>query len=566
MFLPTTKSELHDSGPSPLDIILVTGDGYIDSPFMGTALIGKVLSDAGYKVGIIAQPDIHSDADIKRLGEPGLFWGVSGGCIDSMVANYTPLKIKRKRDDYTPGGLNTRRPDRAVIVYSNLIRRYFKHTAPIVLGGLEASLRRITHYDYWSDRLRRSILFDAKADYLVYGMGEHTVVELAARLKKGLKCYDIKGLCYISKKRKEDYIEIPSHQDVTRNKRHFIKMFHTFYNQNDPITARGLYQKQDTRYLIQNPPAPPLTQNEMDHVYGLDFERELHPFYQKMGDVRALDTIKFSITSHRGCYGECNFCAISAHQGRTIQWRSEESILKEAAILTNLSDFKGYILDVGGPTANMYGHECRKKLKKGACMDRRCLYPDICPQLQMNHKKQINLLNKLKNLRGIKKIFIASGIRYDLLLSDKTHGPAYLKKLIGHHTSGQMKIAPEHVKGDILALMGKKDNQTLLEFTKRFQGITQRANKNQFLTYYFMAAHPGCSMDDMKHLKQMIRRNLRITPRQVQIFTPSPSTYSSLMYYTRLDPFKGSGIFVEKNLKNKEKQKQILTRGRIKRD
>ena len=356
MFLPATREELESLGWDGLDVILVTGDSYIDSPFIGTAVIGKVLQHAGYRVGVIAQPDINSAEDITRLGEPRLFWGVTGGSIDSMVANYTSLKKKRKSDDYTPGGSNNRRPDRAVIVYANLIRRYFKKTKPIVLGGIEASMRRVAHYDFWSDSVRASILFDAKADYVLYGMAEKAAVQLADALRDGADPRGIRGLCYIageneSEPKRRDYVALPPYETVAQDKQAFADMFHTFYSNNDALTARGLYQKQGTRYLMHNPPALPLTQDELDAVYALDFERAQHPYYERLGKVRALETIKFAIPTHRGCYGECNFCAITIHEGRTVQWRSPESILAEARKLTKYPDFKGYILDVGGPSA-----------------------------------------------------------------------------------------------------------------------------------------------------------------------------------------------------------------------
>jgi len=563
MFLPTTRQELRQLGWPQLDVILVTGDSYVDSPFIGVAVIGKTLLQAGYRVGIIAQPDIHSDEDIARLGEPALFWGVTGGSIDSMVANYTATKKRKRSDDLTPGGKNDRRPDRAAIVYTNLIRRYFKSTMPIVLGGVEASLRRIAHYDFWSDKIRRSILFDAKADLLVYGMGEKTVVELADRLRAGGNVEDIRGICYASKEKKAGYVELPSYDEVAGDRQAFIDMFHVFYRNNDPLTAVGLCQKQDTRYLIQNPPRPYLTQEELDAVYGMDFERAHHPFYESQGRVRALETIKFSITSHRGCYGECNFCSIAVHQGRTVRWRSERSILAEAERLVQVPDFKGYILDVGGPTANMYGFECRKKLARGSCEDRRCLYPEICPQLKVDHSRQIALLRKLRQVEGVKKVFVASGVRHDVVLADSRYGRKYLREVIRHHVSGQMKVAPEHVEGHVLRRMGKPGIKPLLAFRNLFYRLTKAARKKQFLTYYLIAAHPGCTERDMRRLKRFASRELKINPEQVQIFTPTPSTYSSLMYATEMDPWTGEGIFVEKDPAGKERQKKVVVkRGR----
>ncbi len=559
MFLPATRTELDRLGWDALDVILVTGDAYIDSPFIGVAVIGRVLASAGYRVGVIAQPDWRSDADIARLGEPRLFWGVSGGSIDSMLANYTAVKKFRKSDDYTPGGINNRRPDRAVVVYANLIRRCFKNTAPIVLGGIEASLRRIAHYDYWSDSVRRSVLFDAKADYLIYGMAERAVVALAQALRDGADPRQIRGLCYVGQEKPAGYLELPAYTDVTADKAAFIKMFHTFYRNNDPRTAKGLCQRQDTRYLVQNPPQPILSQAELDAVYALDFERAVHPHDAQSGEVRALETIRFSIATHRGCYGECNFCAIAVHEGRTVQWRSEESVLAEATRLTQHPKFKGYIQDVGGPTANMYGFECEKKLAHGICEHKRCIYPAPCPQLPITHRPAMALLQRLNRLAGVKKVFVASGIRYDMALADLKHGLRYLRQVVEQHTSGQLKVAPEHTVPHVLQKMGKPDVQSLLKFKEQFYKLTQEAGKPQFLTYYLIAAHPGCTDKDMEQLRDFAARELKIHPEQVQIFTPTPSTYSSVMYYTEMDPFTGEKLFVEKDIRKKQQQKDSVT-------
>ncbi|HSM24404.1 MAG TPA: YgiQ family radical SAM protein, partial [Anaerolineaceae bacterium] len=372
MFIPTTKAECVKLGWEQLDIILVSGDSYIDSPYMGIAVIGHVLLDAGYRVGIIAQPDITSDSDISRLGEPALFWGVTAGAIDSMVANYTASLKKRRTDDYTPGGINNRRPDRTTIVYTNLIRRNFKNTKPIILGGMEASLRRIAHYDYWSDKIRRSILFDTKADYLLYGMSDYSILDFSTALKNNQDPTNVRGLCYISKSKPANYVEINSFDEVSKDKLAYLESFDIFYKNNDPQTAKGFIQAHGDRYLVQNPPAFPLQQEELDRIYALPFERAQHPYYEKQGKVKALETIRFSISTHRGCYGECNFCAIAVHEGRTIQSRSKKSILEEVEVISNLPGFKGNIQDLGGPTANMYGFECTKKLKHGVCLDKRC--------------------------------------------------------------------------------------------------------------------------------------------------------------------------------------------------
>jgi uncharacterized radical SAM protein YgiQ len=559
MFLPTTKEELSKLGWKKLDVIIVSGDTYIDSSYSGTAVIGKVLLDAGYKVGIIAQPDFKSDKDIKRLGEPELFWGVTSGCVDSMVANFTASKKRRRQDDFTPGGVNNKRPDRAVIVYSNLIRQYFKNTKPIVIGGIEASLRRIAHYDYWNDRIRKSILFDAKADILVYGMGEKAILEIAARLHANQPTEDIRGICYISKLPKEGYTHLPSFNQAADDKKKFIEMFHLFYRNNDPVTAKGLCQQYGDRYLIQNPPARNLSQDEIDKIYNFDYERDVHPYYKKDGDVRAMDTIRFSITTHRGCYGECNFCAISVHQGTAITSRSEQSIIREANEIVHDPGFKGYIQDVGGPTANMYSTNCDKLLIHGKCVKKDCVFPTTCKNLDNNHRPQIELLRKLRKIDGVKKVFVASGIRYDMIIDDKEFGDEYLHELIEHHVSGQLKIAPEHTEDSVLGLMRKPGARYLTEFKKRFDRINAKQKKNQFLTYYLIAVHPGCSLEDEVKMKQFVSKELQTNPEQVQIFTPTPSTYSTLMYYTEMNPWTGEKLFVEKNLGEKNKRKEIIT-------
>lgn len=574
MFLPTTLDEAQALGWDALDVILVTGDSYIDSPFIGVAVIGKVLVQAGYRVGVIAQPDISSPADITRLGAPRLFWGVTAGSVDSMVSNYTALKKKRRSDDYTPGSLNTRRPDRATIVYTNLIRRHSKNlplsqrerdsggegkTSPIVLGGIEASLRRIAHYDYWTDKIRGSALFDAKADYILYGMAEISVIELAAALRDGTDPRQVRGLCYIGKDKPKGYLELPSFETVAEDKDAFIEMFHVFYKNNAPLSARGLCQRHGDRYLVQNPPARHQTQAELDAVYALGYERAQHPYYERQGKVKALETIGFSVSTHRGCYGECNFCAIAVHEGRTIRWRSQASILAEVEQLTRHPGFKGYIQDLGGPTANMYGFECDKKLKKGVCEKKRCIFPEVCPLLKIDHAPQTELLAKARQVPGVKKVFVASGIRYDMILADGQNGDCYLRELVTHHVSGQLKIAPEHTDDRVLGLMGKPGSAALLQFKDKFDALSRAAGKPQFLTYYMIAAHPGCAEQDMARLKRFASQRLKVRPEQVQVFTPTPSTYSSLMYYTERDPFTGQPLPVEKELRRKLRQKEIVT-------
>ncbi|NDY71421.1 YgiQ family radical SAM protein [Desulfobacter hydrogenophilus] len=567
MFLPTTRKELDDRGIDRLDVILVTGDTYIDSPFMGASLIGRVLESKGFTVGIIAQPDTDNDRDISRLGEPRLFWGITGGAVDSMVANYTASKKWRKRDDYTPGGENTRRPDRAVIVYTNLVRRFFKPTVPIVLGGIEASLRRIAHYDFWSNKIRRSILFDSKADYILFGMAHAGIVELARVLDKRPETMpadtqdpvtQIPGLGYIAKTPKG--ITLPAYEAVIKDKDLYIQSFKTFYDNTDPMHARPLSQAHADRFLVLNPPAHFSTTKEMDEIHDLNFQRNVHPYYRALGHVQAMDTIRFSIPTHYGCYGECNFCAITVHQGRTVRWRSKNSIIAEAKKMTRDKDFKGYIFDLGGPTANMYGFECEKKLKKGACTHRRCLFPTPCPSLSPDHGPQMDLLNEISRLAGVKKVFLNSGIRHDLILMDKQKGQAYLKQVTAEHVSGQMKLAPEHCAPGVLALMGKPGMDSLVAFKHQFDSICKTLNKKQYLTYYLIAAHPGCTVREMNELKAFTQNELHITPEQVQIFTPTPSTFSTLMYYTGIDPFAMVPVFVEKDPRAKERQKQIVTR------
>lgn len=567
MFIPTTKQELEKLKWESCDIILISGDTYIDSPYFGIAVIGHLLIDAGFKVGIIAQPDLKQKnkediPDIGRLGEPKLFWGVTAGCMDSMVSNYTPTHKPRRSDDLTPGGINNKRPDRAVIVYCNEIRKYYKNTVPIVIGGMEASLRRLAHYDYWDNKIRRSILFDSKADFLIYGMAEKTILQFAEILKEKKGNYldeikGIRGICYVSSDKPQKYIELPSYDEVRNNMDKFISFFKVFYKNNIPGISKGLVQKQDTRYLVQNPPQDVLTSRELDKIYGMDYEYDAHPFYKNMGIIKALDTIKFSITSHRGCFGECNFCAISVHQGNVVISRSRESILSEVKKMTKLPGFKGIIYDVGGPTANMYAMGC-KKFKNSHCLKRCCVFPTLCEQLHNSHLEQIKLMQDIRKIQGVKKVFIGSGIRYDLLINDKEYGDKYLDELIENHISGQLKIAPEHTQDNILKLMGKTGKQELIRFVKKYFEKNRKKGKKQFLTYYFIAAHPGCTKKDMLKLSEFIKKELRFTPEQVQIFTPTPGTWSSVMYYTEKNPWTGEKIFVEKNQKGKEEQKAII--------
>ena len=558
-FLPTTRAEMDALGWKQCDVILVSGDAYIDSPFIGVAMVGRMLERMGYKVGMIGQPDINSDVDIKRLGEPRLYWGISGGSVDSMVSNYTATKKFRNSDDYTPGGKNDKRPDRALNVYCNLIRRHFKNTVPLVLGGIEASLRRVTHYDYWSNKLKKPILFDSKADVLVYGMGEIALEQLTKAMDEKRDYKDIRGLCYISKEPVHEYHQLPSHAECLEDKEKYIDLFDLFYDNNDPIAAKGLCQPVDTRFLIQTPPCDYLNEDEMDANSNLPFTRELHPYYAKMGKVKCLETIKFSIMTHHGCWGECNFCAIGVHQGRTIRTRSEDNILKEAKDFNQYKDYKGIISDVGGPTANMYGYECGKKLKLGTCDHQRCVDANhLCSSMKVDHGRNINLLRQVRQVDGVRKAFVASGVRYDLITEDKKHGYDYLKEMVKHHISGQMKVAPEHTQQHVLELMGKPGKQTLIDFKKLYDKLNKEEGKKQFLTYYLIAAHPGCEDKDMHELKRFTTDELQMNPEQAQVFTPTPGTYSAVMYYTEMDPVTRKKIFVEKDTKRKEKQKQIV--------
>ena len=545
-------------GWEALDVILVTGDAYIDSPLMGVAVIGRWLEHHGFRVGVLAQPDPTCNESMSRLGEPRLFWGVTGGAVDSMVANFTATGKRRRSDDFTPGAENTRRPDRAVLIYANAIRRAFKPTCPIVLGGIEASLRRVAHYDAWSDRIRRSILIDAKADALIYGMGERAALALARALQAGEAWHDLPGLCYAASAPPDDGIELPSFEVVNEQKQAFVEMFRTFYAHCDPVTAQRLYQRHAGRVLIQNPPAAYLTSDELDAVHRLEFEQEAHPRDAAAGPIRALDTIRFSIVTHRGCYGECNFCAIAVHQGRHVRCRSEESILSEARSFAQHPRFRGIIPDVGGPTANMYGTECSRIEKQGTCPHRRCMTPRMCPRLPVSHRRQRRLLSRLRALPGVRKVFIASGVRYDLVLADHADGEAYLSELLEHHISGQMKVAPEHTEAHVLELMGKPDDGALLAFLKLFRKASQHSSSRPFLTYYLIAAHPGCTAGDMDRMREFVRQHLKTRPEQVQVFTPTPSTWSSLMYYTEWDPFHNRPCFVEKGAGRRMEQKRRL--------
>ncbi len=558
MFIPTTKEEAVSRGWDSLDVILVSGDTYTDNSYNGTAIIGHWLIDNGFKVGIIAQPDMEGPDDITRLGLPNLYWSVSAGCVDSMVANYTAVKKFRKDDDFTPGGVNNRRPDRACIAYTNLIKKHAKGR-PVVLGGIEASLRRIAHYDYWSDSVRRSVLFDAKADAITYGMSELSCLELARRMRDGKDWKDVPGICYASSTAPEWYLTLPSYEDCSKDRESFRKAFAIFRDNCDPITAKGLVQPHGDRFLVQNRPSRLLSSKELDQIYGMDFENAVHPYYLKDGPVKAMETIRNSITTHRGCYGDCSFCAIAVHQGRTVVSRSEDSIVAEAERIASSPRFNGVIQDVGGPTANMYGIECRQKMRMGACRDRSCLGSDPCPKLCIDHGRQIELLRRIRAVPGVRKVFVNSGIRYDMILADRRHGDDYLEELVKHHVSGQMKIAPEHVSRRVLRTMGKPGPEKLLEFKHGFDACAERCGRDLFLTYYFIAAHPGCRDEDMRELSQFCHRELRTNPEQIQIFTPTPLTVSTCMYHTGED-MEGRLVFSEHSMDRKRRQKELVVR------
>ena len=553
MFLPTTEIEIKTLGWERPDVILVTGDTYIDSPYIGVAVIGKYLLKHGFKTAIIAQPATNTGKDITRLGEPKLFWGVSAGCIDSMVANYTPVKKFRNQDDYTPGGVNIR-PNRATIAYTNLIRQHFKNTKPIVLGGIEASLRRIAQYDYWDDAVRRSILFDSKADIIAYEMAEKTAIEFAQALQENSDWKQIKGICYISNNNILQYIQLPSFEEASTNKESFRRMTQLFHEKSGD-TDMGFVQQHGNRFLIHNPPQPTLSTAELDEVSDLDFEYDAHPYY-KTGEVRALETIKQSITTHRGCFGNCNFCSIAVHQGNTVVSRSTQSIADEVIRIKRRPGFNSIIYDVGGPTANMYGATCAKGW---VCAKKHCLMPRICPNLQFGHKSQIELLQRLTDIAGIKKVFISSGIRHDMVVADKEYGKRYVEQLVQHHVSGQIKLAPEHCDKGILALMNKPSVESLMKFKTMFDSACSESGKRYFPTYYLIAAHPGCTLAHMQRLSDFTSTELKLIPEQVQIFTPTPSTISTTMYYCETD-MAGNKLFCEKSLKGIQQQKDALKR------
>ncbi|AJC74246.1 hypothetical protein AJ81_08680 [Pseudothermotoga hypogea DSM 11164 = NBRC 106472] len=557
MFLPTTKEEMKKLGWNELDVILVTGDAYVDHPSFGVALIGHYLVSKGYKVGVIGQPDWRSERDITRLGRPRLFFGITAGNVDSMVANYTASMKKRKNDDYSPKGEAGRRPDRATIVYANLVRRCFPDV-PIVLGGLEASLRRFAHYDWWQDKIRKSVLVDSKADLLVYGMAEKTVLNIARILEKTGdidRCKELRGVMYWSSHKPNDAIELPSYEEISMDRKKFAEAVKMQLLLTDPFRSVKLCQKQDTRYVVQNPPEMPLEQAELDELYLLPFERRVHPFYESMGHVKAIDTVQFSITAVRGCYGNCSFCALTHHQTTHVVYRSEESILEEVKQLTKHPDFKGIISDVGGPTANLYGARCERRETHGQCA-RYCVFPSPCERAVPNHSSFLNLLRKIKSIAKVRHVFVSSGIRHDLVLSDPS-GEEFIKELV-LFTPGQLKLAPEHAHPKVLKFMRKPPAELFLAFKEKFEKLARLQGKERYVIGYFIVAHPGESEKENDYLKKFIQSKLGYKPQQVQIFTPAPGTLSTAMYYSGIDPLTGEEVFVEKSLKKRNWMKENI--------
>ena len=561
-FLPITKKEMLERGWNQADFVLVTGDAYVDHPSFGTAIISRVLEDAGYRVCILSQP--RCDADYMRFGAPRLGFLVNSGNIDSMVAHYTAAKKKRSDDAYTPGGKAGARPDRAVIVYSNNLRRLYPDSF-IGIGGLEASLRRFAHYDYWDDKVRPSILIDSQADLLMYGMGEKHIIEIADRLNVGesIKTLtDIRGTCYAVKT--HDYTpgpvkECPSFEAVSQpteqGKKHYAKSTRIQQQEHDAVRGGVIIQRHGDRIVIQNPPMPPLTTEEMDKVYSLPFMRTYHPSYEALGGVPGIEEVKFSIIHNRGCYGACNFCSLAYHQGRQIATRSHESVIEEAKSITEMPDFKGYIHDVGGPTANFRAPSCEAQHKRGLCADKKCMAPRLCPAVNVDHSDYLSLLRKLRKLPKVKKIFIRSGIRFDYLIADKDE--TFFKELVEHHVSGQLKVAPEHCSEDVLRRMGKPSVEVYNRFKKRFYELTESVGKKQYLVPYLMSSHPGSTMKDAIELSLFLKKE-GLHPEQVQDFYPTPGTVSTCMFYTGLDPYTMEEVYVPRTPQEKAQQRALL--------
>ena len=559
-FLPISKADMEKRGWKELDFVLVSGDAYVDHPSFGAAIISRLLESHGYKVGIIAQPDWKSTESFMRLGRPKLSFWVTGGNIDSMVNHYSVAKKRRKKDLYSPGGVSGLRPDRATIVYCQKIRQAYKDI-PIMIGGLEASLRRLCHYDYWDDKLRRSVLLDSQADILMYGMGEHQIIELADSLKSGIAVNEItyvKGTVYKTKNLDniyEDYIMLPSYNECRSSKRKYAESFLTQYKNTDSITAKMLIEPYSDCYVVQNRPSEPLTTGEFDNSYSLPYMRSYHPSYENLGGVPAIEEVKFSLISNRGCFGNCNFCALAFHQGRVVQARSHSSIINEAKKLIWDPDFKGYIHDVGGPTANFRAPACEKQLKSGVCQNKQCLFPTACKNLKVDHKDYLALLKKLRELPKVKKVFVRSGIRYDYLIYDKDD--SFFYELCENHISGQLKVAPEHISPKALDKMGKPSKEVYEKFVKKYYEINKKLGKNQYLVPYFMSSHPGCDLNAAIELALYLK-DLGYMPEQVQDFYPTPGTLSTCMYYTELDPRDMTKVYVPKSPHEKAMQRALM--------
>ena len=555
-FLPVCPEDVAARGWDQPDFVFVTGDAYVDHPSFGLAIISRVLEKAGYKVAMLPQPEYHDCEAFKLFGRPRLGFLVTSGVIDSMVNHYTAAKKRRSEDAYSPGGRAGYRPDRAVIVYCNRIREAYG-SIPILIGGVEASLRRFAHYDYWDDRVRNSILVDSGADVLMYGMGERIILETVRALESGVPFHDMRipGTCVMSREIEPSYITVESAEEVAADKKAYARAFKVQYDEQDPVRGRGICQKHGARYLIANPPAMPLTQKELDDTYALPYVRAWHPMYDSLGGIPALKEVEFSIAHVRGCYGACSFCALTFHQGRIVTARSHESVIAEAKKLTKLPDFKGYIHDVGGPTANFRRPACDGQLKRGACRNRQCLFPTPCRNLVADHSDYISLLRELRALPGVKKVFIRSGIRFDYLLADKS--PAFLNELVRHHVSGQLKVAPEHVAPRVLRTMGKPPVEVYNRFVEAYKKANQQAGTDQYLVPYYMSSHPGCTLDDAIELALYIRRSGH-RPEQVQDFYPTPGTLSTAMFYTGLDPRDMSEVYVPRAPEEKAMQRALM--------
>ena len=562
-FLPTSRAEMLERGWEQCDFVYICGDAYVDHPSFGIAIITRLLEAKGYKVGIIAQPDWHDPASIAALGEPRLAFLVSAGNMDSMVNHYTVAKKRRGKDFYSPGGQMGLRPDNATVVYGNLIRRSFKHT-PVILGGVEASLRRLAHYDYWADKLKRSILLDSGADLISYGMGEHSIVAIADALDAGIPVEQITwipGTAYRSKELSgvaDEHIVLPSWEALQADRLEYARSFRTQYRNLDPYSGRTLVEpyERDGLYVVQNPAAEPLSTEEMDAVYALPYERSYHPSYEAAGGIPAIQEVQFSITSNRGCIGECAFCSLAFHQGRIIQSRSHESILAEARLITQLPGFKGYIHDVGGPTADFRKPACPKQLEKGACIGKRCLSPKPCKSLQVDHRDYLELLRKLRALPGVKKVFVRSGIRFDYVLLDK-HADEFIRELAAHHVSGQLRLAPEHVSDEVLRVMGKPPARVYREFTERFDAANAELGLKQFALPYLMSSHPGSTLKEAVELAEFCR-DMGFNPEQVQDFYPTPSTISTCIYYTGVDPRTMEEVYCPRTPHEKAMQRALI--------